>query len=631
MSQSSGPTLHTSFDWIDDVIYVIDASSHLTYANTCALRHWDQHLHDVVGRPLADVLPHATAREIQDAFGHALRTQQRTEFDSCGVLHHSWLNVTLHPHQGGLIVHIRPLPRSSGTPGPEAFDALTGCLTRTAFETALKLLDKPQILAITDLNGLKSVNTLKGHSGGDTHIRTIARAIQEALPTDSLMCRWGGDEFVILAHGDDLDRICSLLEDLQATLPGPRQNVTAYATGLAIWDTTTPFERAFSLADEQLQLRKEDLREHDAPADSSLVTFSQELETLREPDDLIQHALNRLLNLLDFDQAVYTPWESGDNYASHQATRVGVPSLQPPLGVRVPIAQSGLARRVQSTRMTAWSTDYPSETDTIPVILQHGVKSVIVTPVFRQGQITATIVLRAINRWQTITPHMRKVVELTALRLEHALELRRAVGEIRTTLEAGMLTLGLVLEARDSDTQGHTTRATGLSQRLGERLGLNPDALDHLRQGAYLHDLGKLSIPDEILRKPGRLTPQEWTTMQSHVTKGYALATRIPGLPRGVLDVIRSHHERWDGTGYPDALSGTAIPLNARIFAVCDVYDALISARPYKEAWTHEEAVAEITRQSGRHFDPEVVPAFLHVTRRRDASRQDSPEMHQGS
>ncbi|MGY2896965.1 HD-GYP domain-containing protein, partial [Deinococcus sp. UYEF24] len=182
-----------------------------------------------------------------------------------------------------------------------------------------------------------------------------------------------------------------------------------------------------------------------------------------------------------------------------------------------------------------------------------------------------------------------------------------------STLEAGLLTLGIALEARDFETQGHTTRAAGMAASLGERLGLSSTELGHLQQGAYLHDLGKLCIPDEILRKPGRFTPEEWTTMQGHVQQGYDLATRIPGLPQDILDVIRSHHERWDGGGYPDGLSETDIPLGARIFAVCDVYDALISDRPYKRAWSHEAAVLEVERQAGRHFDPEVVRVFLSL------------------
>ena len=629
MTVSPSLTSPHPYDWIDDVIYIIDADGRIVFANTCTLKLWGKQLHEVLGHALKDILPHAAAREVQDAFRHALMTQRRTEFDTYGVRLRGWINVTLHPHEGGLIVHVKSLPRNADVRTPDTFDALTGCLTRTAFQRAQQALNFPHILAILDLNLLKNVNTLRGHSGGDTHIRTIAHTVQEALPTDALMCRWGGDEFVILTPGQDQDSFQKLLEKTNEVLPGPAPGVLAFATGMSVWEQGTAFEQAFAVADERLQLNKEQLRngtpgEHEAHA---LVLFSQELETLRDPSDLIQHALNRLLTLLDFDQTVYAPWDGQDNYISHQAVREGVAPPEPTLHVRMPIAQSGLVSRVRQTQTTAWSTDYTTEPTSNSTFVRQGIRSAIVTPVFSQGKIIATLVLRAVNRWQTITPHMRKVVELTALRLEHALELLRAVGEVRSTLEAGMLTLGLVLEARDSDTQGHTNRATGLTEQLGERFGLNADALDHLRQGAYLHDLGKLSIPDEILRKPGRLTPQEWVIMQSHVTKGYDLAVRIPGLPQGVLDIIRSHHERWDGSGYPDALSGTDIPLNARLFAVCDVYDALISVRPYKEAWSHEDATAEITRQSGRHFDPDVVRAFLDLTRHRPDSRQELPEM----
>ncbi|MGY2894767.1 HD-GYP domain-containing protein [Deinococcus sp. UYEF24] len=215
----------------------------------------------------------------------------------------------------------------------------------------------------------------------------------------------------------------------------------------------------------------------------------------------------------------------------------------------------------------------------------------------------------ALNAWNK-HPH-----ELLGQTSEDALPAKasRAVSEIRSTLEAGRLTLGIVLEARDLETQGHTTRAAGMAAQLGERLGLSGIDLGHLRQGAYLHDLGKLCVPDGILRKSGRLTPDEWTIMQSHVVKGHELASRVPGLPQDVLNVIQSHHERWDGGGYPDRLAGTDIPLSARIFAVCDVYAALISEQPYMAAWSHEAAVTEIERESRQHFDPEVVRVFLSL------------------
>ncbi|WP_415814837.1 HD domain-containing phosphohydrolase, partial [Deinococcus marmoris] len=420
-----------------------------------------------------------------------------------------------------------------------------------------------------DLNLLKSVNTLRGHSGGDAYIRAVAHALRETLPAEALICRWGGDEFVVLTPGQDREALQNLLDETNRALPGPVSDVEAFTAGMAVWEAETAYERAFAIADEHLQLRKEQFREG-APGEreaDSLVTFSQELEALRDPGDLIRHALNRLLGVFDFDQAAYVTIDGNEAFFSHQARREGVPLAQPGLNVRMALAGTGLIDTAHRTRTTAWSTDYPSISDSMPVMVEQGVKSAIVTPVLSQGQVTAAIVLRTVNRWQTITPQMRKIMELTALRLEHALELRRAVGEVRSTLEAGMLTLGIVLEARDFETSGHTHRVATMAEQLGEDLGLNTTDLYQLRQGAYLHDLGKLCVPDEILRKPGRLTPQEWTVMQSHVVKGHELATRIAGLSAETLQVIRSHHERWDGGGYPDGLVGTDIPLNARIFA----------------------------------------------------------------
>ena len=606
------------FDRVEEVLFTLDAEHRFTYINAFALNAWNKQAQEILGEVYEDAFPTKAKPEVMAAFRQVLRTGQRTEVETFGDRHQGWIGVIVHPDSGGLIVHVRRLARNASNASHTDFDALTGCLTRTAFVQAQRTLTSPRVLAIADLNLLKSVNTLRGHSGGDEHIRTVAYALREALPEEALICRWGGDEFVILTPGHDQNTVEELLDKTNRTLPEPVPGVGAFSAGLSVWQAGTAYERAFALADEQLQLRKELLREATLGAREadSLVTFSQELEALRDPGDLIQHALNRLLNLLDLDQAAYAAIEGGEVFFSHQALGEGVSAPQPALNVRVPLAGTGLINTVHHTRTTAWSTDYPSAPDTMPVMVEQGIKSAVVTPVFSQGQVVAAIVLRAVNRWQTITPQMRKVVELTALRLEHALELRRAVGEVRTTLEAGMMTLGKVLEARDLETSGHTDRAAAMAARLGEHLGLSTTDLYHLRQGAYLHDLGKLCIPDEVLRKPGPLSLEEWTTMKGHAVQGYDLATRIEGLSRETLSVIRSHHERWDGTGYPDSLGGTAISLYARIFAVCDVYDALISERPYKTAWSLEEATSEIERQSGQQFDPEVVRVFLDLMRK---------------
>lgn len=179
--------------------------------------------------------------------------------------------------------------------------------------------------------------------------------------------------------------------------------------------------------------------------------------------------------------------------------------------------------------------------------------------------------------------------------------------------EDALRALGLALEVRDGETKGHTDRVTRLVERTGAALGLSDADQAALRWGAYLHDIGKIGIPDTILHKPGKLTESEWEVMRAHASMGHDFAARLTFLPTAVLNLVRYHHERWDGKGYPEGRAGVAIPLPARIFAVCDVYDALVSERPYKHAWTHAEAVTEIAGQSGRQFDPRVVVAFLAV------------------
>jgi putative nucleotidyltransferase with HDIG domain len=174
--------------------------------------------------------------------------------------------------------------------------------------------------------------------------------------------------------------------------------------------------------------------------------------------------------------------------------------------------------------------------------------------------------------------------------------------------------LALAAEYRDDDTGQHTSRVGELSVRIGAALGMTDSDLTLLRQAAPLHDVGKIAIPDRILLKPGRLTPDEFEQMRTHTTVGAEMLER-PGFPllEMAARVARTHHERWDGTGYPARLPGPDIPLVGRIVAVADVFDALTHARPYKAAWPVADAVAEIRAQRGRQFDPTVVDAFLAV------------------
>ena len=166
------------------------------------------------------------------------------------------------------------------------------------------------------------------------------------------------------------------------------------------------------------------------------------------------------------------------------------------------------------------------------------------------------------------------------------------------------------LDLRDKETEGHTQRVTEMTVKLADSLGLNDKELMQVRWGALLHDIGKMGIPDGILLKPGPLTNEEWFVMKKHPDFAYEMLAPIHYL-KAALDIPYCHHEKWDGTGYQRGLQGEQIPLAARIFAVVDVWDALISDRPYRKAWTKDKVLEHMKAESGKHFDPQVLDAFL--------------------
>ena len=177
--------------------------------------------------------------------------------------------------------------------------------------------------------------------------------------------------------------------------------------------------------------------------------------------------------------------------------------------------------------------------------------------------------------------------------------------------------LARAAESRDGDTGAHIDRMSRMCYELGRAAGMSGDQAERLRQAALLHDVGKIGIPDAVLNKPGRFTDGERAIMQTHTTIGASiLAGSSSELVRMGQQIALTHHERWDGTGYPDGLMGEQIPLEGRICAVCDVFDALLSKRAYKDAWSLEEALAEIAAGRGTHFEPRLVDAFLEIAPR---------------
>ena len=168
------------------------------------------------------------------------------------------------------------------------------------------------------------------------------------------------------------------------------------------------------------------------------------------------------------------------------------------------------------------------------------------------------------------------------------------------------------LELGGHETRGHSQHVTELAVKLAAALGLSGGALDNVRRGSLLHDIGKLGVPDAILQKPGALTAEEWEIMRMHPTFGYQLLYQVEFLS-GAMDIPYLHHERWDGSGYPHGLKGDEIPLAARIFAVADVWIAMNSARPYRPAWERAAVIRHLREQAGIKFDPRVVAALLEI------------------
>ena len=237
---------------------------------------------------------------------------------------------------------------------------------------------------------------------------------------------------------------------------------------------------------------------------------------------------------------------------------------------------------------------------------------------YRQtGQFTlfeSLLLLPGIGNWYEfrLIPTLGQTVVLFIWNVNKYRKYSRIVANVPVSIEKMVEGWSRSLYLRDFETEDHTRRVTELTLRLARRLGLPETDLVNIRRGAQVHDIGKIAIPDEILLKTGTLTDYEWSLMRQHPLIAVEMLRQI-SMVEPMLVIPRSHHERWDGSGYPDGLAGASIPLAARIFAFADVYDALTSDRPYRRAWSHGEALEHIRKGAGSHFDPLLVPEFIRM------------------
>lgn len=242
--------------------------------------------------------------------------------------------------------------------------------------------------------------------------------------------------------------------------------------------------------------------------------------------------------------------------------------------------------------------------------MRRGAYDYILKP-FEKDQLFLSV-RRALEHRRLVLENRHYQRNLEKLVAERTAQLSGALVQLEESYDYTLEALGGALDLKDAETEGHCQRVTAFTISIAKEMQLDPALLRHIARAAFLHDIGKMAIPDRILRKPGPLTDEEREVMRKHCDIGYSMLTRIPFL-REAAEIVLAHQEFFDGTGYPRGLRGEAIPLGARIFAVADALDAMISDRPYRRALPISHAREEIQRCSGTQFDPQVVQVFLSM------------------
>lgn len=343
-----------------------------------------------------------------------------------------------------------------------------------------------------------------------------------------------------------------------------------------------------------------------------LSELSAHIETMNTPSEVAETALDTLLQLSQYELFVY--YERLAHGWQLQAYRHSVSlHFDPVVLANLTLHDFDRLPRSVASREVLDIPDFQKVIRPNPELQGLGLKSTLLAPVQVQDRVMGVMVLCTFSVHHEATRNEIQVVKFVLGRLQNAFERSTYLEQVESTREATLRTLGLALEYRDFETKGHTDRVVDLCERFALRLGLHEEDRTFLRWGAYLHDVGKIGIPDAILLKPGKLTPEERLKIQEHTLIGAEICMQMPLLPLPTREVVRSHHEWWDGSGYPDRLPEEQTPLLARIFTIVDVFDALTTERPYKEAWSIPSTLIHMEKLAGKQFDPALLPVFIDL------------------
>ncbi|HOW98214.1 MAG TPA: diguanylate cyclase [Kiritimatiellia bacterium] len=511
-------------------------------------------------------------------------------------------------------------------------DALTGLFNRRGLEQELRrawaLAERQKAsvgLLVIDVDRFKMLNDTHGHPVGDQVLRECAELLKTGLRASDVLCRYGGDEMiVVLPLADPAEtqavatrilesvrdhRFCAGRQDLRITI----------SVGSACGRPepgSTPDELLIE-ADQALYRAKQGGRncavfwEPRPPSAEARTPASKPPADPLPPgrvmivddDPLLGSQMQRILETEKHDAVVHSAGRPAREQMEREAGRFDVVLVDLYLK-----GESGWdllqALRGQDDTLVGIVVTGAATMDNAVEALRSGAFDFIAKPF--EPDLLRAVVDRALRYRRLLLENRRYQQHLEELVREKSAALIRALERLRTSYQFTLEALAAMLDAREKKTGEHSKRVAEMTRILARAMGVPEDQVESMSQGALLHDIGKIAIPDAILLKNGPLSDAEWEVMRTHPEIGFRILRSSPEL-EPAAEIVRSHQERWDGWGYPRGLGGSAICLGARIFAVADAYDAIRASRPYAAGQSRDAALAEIRRHRGTQFDPEVV------------------------